>query len=89
MAEGQPDQGGEYGDMVKQENAQSPRSDKNEDKPNITDQDVSAKEGVKVKKEEADKNEDSSINNPYLRPVRMPRNAIVGATVPKRIQPML
>ena len=84
MPEGQPDQGGEYGDMVKQENTQSPRSDKNE----VT-QDVSAKEGVKVKKEEADKNEDSSINNPYLRPVRMPRNAIVGATVPKRIQPML
>ena len=38
----------------------------------------------KVKKEEDDKKEDGTINNPYLRPVRMPRNAIVGATVPSR-----
>ena len=48
------------------------------------------KEKYKGKKEEDDKKEDGTINNPYLRPVRMPRNAIVGATVPsRRIQTLL
>ena len=45
---------------------------------------------LKSKREDEDKKEDGTINNPYLRPVRMPRNAIVGATVPsKRLQTML
>ena len=42
------------------------------------------------KKEDEDKKDDGTINNPFLRTVRMPRNAIVGATVPtRRIQTML
>ena len=52
------------------------------DKDNIETKDKS-----KVKKEEEDKKDDGAINNPYLRPSRMPRNAIVGATAPSRRMP--
>ena len=45
---------------------------------------IENKDKVKIKKDEEDKKDDGSINNPYLKPVRMPRNAIVGATVPSR-----
>jgi len=45
---------------------------------------IETKDKAKVKKEEEDKKDDGAINNPYLRPSRMPRNAIVGATAPSR-----
>ena len=45
---------------------------------------IETKDKPKVKKEEEDKKDDGAINNPYLRPSRMPRNAIVGATAPSR-----
>ena len=48
---------------------------------------IETKDKAKVKKEEEDKKDDGAINNPYLRPSRMPRNAIVGATVPSRRMP--
>jgi hypothetical protein len=48
------------------------------------------KEKSKSKKEDEDKRDEGAINNPFLRPVRMPRNAIVGATVPtRRLQTIL
>ena len=62
------------------------------DANNIEEKDIKtdSKEKPKAKKEDEDKKEDGTINNPYLRTVRMPRNAIVGATVPsRRIQTML
>ena len=52
------------------------------DNSNISDEN-DIKSEQKAKKEEH-KKDNISINNPFLRTVRMPRNAIVGATVPSR-----
>jgi histone H3/H4 len=62
------------------------------DRRNMSDEKEATeqKEKSRNKKEDEDKKESGTINNPYLRPVRMPRNAIVGATVPsRRVQTML